>query len=40
LPHCVFIVAVPVAPIAVFFIEATLSDLALALASYADRPSA
>jgi heme/copper-type cytochrome/quinol oxidase subunit 2 len=30
--HCVFIVAVLVPPIAVFFIEATLSDLALALA--------
>ena len=30
--HCVFIVAVLVPPIGVFFIEATLSDLALALA--------
>jgi hypothetical protein len=30
--HCVFIVAVLVPPIAVFFIEATISDLALALA--------
>jgi fucose permease len=30
--HCVFIVAVLVPPIAVFFIEATVSDLALALA--------
>jgi hypothetical protein len=30
--HCVFIVAVLVPPIAVFFVEATLSDLALALA--------
>jgi heme/copper-type cytochrome/quinol oxidase subunit 2 len=30
--HCVFIVAVLVPPIAVFFIEAALSDLALALA--------
>ncbi len=29
--HCVFIVAVLIPPIAVFFIEATLSDLALAL---------
>jgi hypothetical protein len=30
--HCVFIVAVLVPPIAVFFVEATLSDLALAQA--------
>jgi hypothetical protein len=32
--HCAFIVAVLVPPIAVFFIEATLSDLALALADH------
>ena len=35
--HCVFIVAVLVPPIAVFFIEATLSDLALALADPTTR---
>lgn len=35
--HCVFIVAVLVPPIAVFFIEATLSDLALALADQKTR---
>jgi hypothetical protein len=35
--HCVFIVAVLVPPIAVFFIEATLSDLALALADKGTR---
>jgi hypothetical protein len=35
--HCVFIVAVLVPPIGVFFIEATLSDLALALADPASR---
>lgn len=35
--HCVFIVAVLVPPIAVFFIEATLSDLALALADQRTR---
>lgn len=36
--HCVFIVAVLVPPIAVFFIEATLSDLALALADQTREP--
>ncbi|WIM89227.1 hypothetical protein PT015_07210 [Candidatus Mycobacterium wuenschmannii] len=35
--HCVFIVAVLVPPIGVFFIEATLSDLALALADQKTR---
>jgi hypothetical protein len=35
--HCVFIVAVLVPPIGVFFIEATLSDLALALANPESR---
>src|SRR5882757_4562335 len=35
--HCVFIVAVLVPPIAVFFIEATISDLALALADPTTR---
>jgi hypothetical protein len=35
--HCVFIVAVLVPPIAVFFIEATVSDLALALADPTTR---
>ncbi len=35
--HCVFIVAVLVPPIAVFFIEATVSDLALALADKQTR---
>jgi hypothetical protein len=35
--HCVFIVAVLVPPIGVFFIEATLSDLALALADPKSR---
>ena len=35
--HCVFIVAVLVPPIGVFFIEATLSDLALALADPGSR---
>src|SRR3984957_15192924 len=35
--HCVFIVAVLVPPIAVFFIEATISDLALALADQTTR---
>ncbi|UMB71596.1 hypothetical protein [Mycobacterium paraterrae] len=35
--HCVFIVAVLVPPIAVFFIEATVSDLALALADQKTR---
>ena len=35
--HCVFIVAVLVPPIAVFFIEATLSDLALALSNPSTR---
>jgi hypothetical protein len=35
--HCVFIVAVLVPPIGVFFIEATLSDLALALADQKSR---
>jgi hypothetical protein len=35
--HCVFIVAVLVPPIAVFFIEATVSDLALALANPTTR---
>lgn len=35
--HCVFIVAVLVPPIAVFFIEAALSDLALALADKKTR---
>ena len=35
--HCVFIVAVLVPPIAVFFVEATISDLALALADPTTR---
>jgi hypothetical protein len=35
--HCVFIVAVLVPPIAVFFIEATISDLALSLADPTTR---